>query len=222
MKTRKVDKYIFFDESGTGGDSSYLALGVVVCKHPSKLHEKFDQLRKKYEYYNEIKFEKMSRKRHKIYRAFLKVFEDSENVYFRAVVINKRKVGIKHFGHKRWARFNTLADDLINSVVKESESVKVIADERTSPAEDNFSEYLLTHVIGAQEVVLVNSKDYDLIQICDLILGAVRASFEKVVKSELKLEVIDEVLNFSKEKVAYYEYKIESGQLSETESGRNS
>lgn len=222
MKTRKVDKYIFFDESGTGGDSSYLALGVIVCKRPSELHEKLDQLRKKYKYYNEIKFEKISQKRYKIYRSFLKVFEGSEDVYFRAVVVNKRKVGIKHFSYKRWVRFNTLADDLINSVVERNESVKIIADERTSPAGDNFSEYLLTHVVGAQEVVLVNSKDYDLIQVCDLILGAVRASFEKVVKSELKLKVIGEILNFPKEKAAYYEYKIESGQPSEAESGRNS
>ena len=222
MKTRKVDKYVFFDESGTGGDSSYLALGVVVCKHPSELHEKFDQLRKKYGYYNEIKFEKISQKRYKIYRAFLKVFEDSKDVCFRVVVVDKRKVGIQHFSYKRWVRFNTLADDLINSVVGRNESVKIIADERTSPAEDNFSEYLLTHVVGAREVVLVDSKDYDLIQMCDLILGAIRSSFEKVVKSELKLKVMDEVLSFPKEKAAYYEYKIESGRPSEAESGRNS
>jgi len=62
MKTQKVSKYVFFDESGTGGDSSYLALGVIVCKRPSGLHEKFDQLRRKHNYHNEIKFEKISQK----------------------------------------------------------------------------------------------------------------------------------------------------------------
>jgi len=222
MKTQKVSKYVFFDESGTDGGSNYLALGVAVCKHPSELHEKFDQLRKKHKYHNEIKFEKMSKKRYKIYCAFLRVFEDSEDVYFKAVVVDKRKVGVEHFSHKRWVRFNVLADDLVNSVVEKNELVKIIADEKTSPAEDNFSEYLLTHVIGAREVVLVNSKDYDLVQMCDLILGAVRANFEKVVKNELKLKIIDEVLNFPEEKMAYYEYKNESGQPSEAESGRNS
>lgn len=70
--------------------------------------------------------------------------------------------------------------------------------------------------------MLVNSKDYDLVQTCDLILGAVRANFEKVVKNKLKLEIIDKVLSFPKEKAAYYEHKIESGQPSEAESGRNS
>lgn len=205
---KRVDKYIFFDESGTGGDNLYLALGIVVCKHPSRLHEAFDQVRKKHRYFNEIKFEKISKKRYKIYKEFLRIFKQSQDAKLKCVIVNKRKVGIKHFRYKRWVRFNVVADDLINSVTEANQLVKIFADEKTSPAENNFSEYLLTHVVGAQEVVIVNSKDYDLIQVCDLLLGAIRAKFEKVVKSNLKREVVKAVLALSKEKVEVYEYKI--------------
>ena len=109
MKTTKTDKYIFFDESGTGGDNLYLGIGVVVTSNPAEIHEKCDQIRKQYKFFNEIKFEKYSRKRAEINDQFLKVFKDSE-CYFKAVIVNKKEVG--------WERFNILADDLINSAIK--------------------------------------------------------------------------------------------------------
>ena len=219
--TTQVDKHIFFDESGTGGDNIYLGLGIIVCTNPAKIHEKLDAIRKKYRYFNEIKFEKISKKRFKICKLFLQILK-SEQVIFKAVVVNKKLVGIEHFDYKHWARFNTLADDLINSVVKENETVHIYADEKTSPVEDNFSEYLLTHVIGAQEVIAVNSKAYDLIQLCDLILGAIRANHEGIVKNQYKKQLIETINRFPKQKVAFYEYELKSGQPSKTESDRNS
>lgn len=219
--TTQVDKHIFFDESGTGGDNIHLGLGILVCANPAKIHEKLDTIRKKYRYFNEIKFEKISEKRFKICKLFLQVLK-KEQVIFKAVVVNKKLVGIEHFDYKHWARFNTLADDLINSVINEDESVHIYADEKTSPAEDNFSEYLLTHVLGVKEVVVVNSKAYDMIQLCDLILGAIRASYEGVVTNQYKKQLIAAINNFSGQKVEFYEYKLKSGQPSKTESDRKS
>lgn len=219
--TTQVDKHIFFDESGTGGDNTYLGLGVIVCTNPARIHEKLDVIRKKHNYFNEIKFEKMSKKRFKICKLFLQVLR-SEQAVFKAVIVNKKQVGIEHFDYKHWARFNTLADDLINGVVEENETIHIYADEKTSPAEDNFSEYLLTHVIGTQEVIAVNSKAYDLIQLCDLILGAIRASYEKVVKNQYKKQLVTSINRFPKQKVIIYEYKLKSGQPSKTESDRKS
>lgn len=220
MKSVKVDEYVFFDESGTGGDNLYLGLGLIICKKPAELHEEFDRIRKKANYNNEIKFEKISRKRYAIYSEFIKAFKQDRDARFKAVVINKRKAHIKHFRYQRWVRFNTMADDLINSAVRKNKKVKIFADEKTSPAEDNFSDYLLTHVVGAKEVVIVNSKDYDLIQLCDLLLGGVRADFEGIIKSKLKKKIVKKVLELPKEKLEFYEYIIENGQPSETESGR--
>lgn len=219
--TAQVDKHIFFDESGTGGDNIYLGLGIIVCSNPARIHEKLDAIRKKYRYFNEIKFEKISKKRFEICQLFLRALKH-EQVVFKAVIVNKKQVGIEHFDYKHWARFNTLADDLINSVVKENETVQIYTDEKTSPAEDNFSEYLLTHVIGVKEVVVVNSKAYDLIQLCDLILGAIRARYEGVVKNQYKKRLILTINRLSKQKVEFYKYKLKSGQPSKTESDRKS
>lgn len=219
--TTQVDTHIFFDESGTGGDNLYLGMGIIVCSNPAIVHEKLDAIRKKYRYFNEIKFEKMSEKRFKICQLFLKIFKE-EDIYFKAVVVNKKKVGIEYFDYKHWVRFNQMANDLINSVVSDTETVQIYADEKTSPAEDNFSEYLLTHVIGVKEIVIVNSKAYDLIQLCDLLLGAVRANYEKVVKNQYKKKLIKRVNSLPKQKVGFYEYTLKSGQLSKTESDRNS
>lgn len=218
--TTQVDTYIFFDESGTGGDNLYLGLGVIVCSDPAIIHEKLDTIRKKHRYFNEIKFEKMSKKRFKICQLFLKIFKE-EAISFKAVIVNKERVGIENFDYKHWVRFNQIADDLINSVVKDTDSIQIYADEKTSPAEDNFSEYLLTHVIGVKEIVIVNSKAYDLIQLCDLLLGAVRASYEGVIKNPYKKKISKMMGTFPKQKVDFYEYKLKTGQPSKTESGRN-
>jgi hypothetical protein len=219
--TIKADKFLFFDESGTGGDNIYLALGVIVCIDPAEIHQKLEAVRNKKSYHNEIKFEKMSSRRFVVCRQFLKVFA-AENVFFRAVLINKKDVGIEHFDYKDWARFNLLAADLLNSVIHSGEISQIYADEKTSPAEDNFSEYLITHVAGVDQIVLVDSKAYDLIQLCDLLLGGIRAKLEGVVKNSEKKKLIKEISRFSARKLSYYEYKLKFGQPSKTESGRNS
>jgi len=217
--TSRVSKYLFFDESGTGGDNLYLGLGVIVCTDPAGLHEKLQTVRDEYSYHNEIKFEKMSKKRFVICRQFLKTFK-AEDVFFRAILVNKKEVGIEHFDYKHWARFNKLADDLLNSVIGQNETVKIYVDEKTSPAEDNFSEYLLTHVVGVSEIVVVNSKAYDLIQLCDLLLGGIRAKPERIVENPYKKWLIKLIRSFPKQKVGYYQYKLKIGQPSKTESGR--
>lgn len=219
--TVKVDKFLFFDESGTGGDNLYLGLGVAVCSDPARIHEKLQDIRDEYSYYNEIKFEKMSKKRFIVCRQFLNTFR-AEDISLRAILVNKKEVGIEHFDYKHWARFNKSAADLLNSVIHSGETVQIYADEKTSPAEDNFSEYLITHVAGVSEIVLVNSKAYDLIQLCDLLLGGIRAKLERVVKNSEKKKLIKEISRFSARKLSYYEYKLKFGQPSKTESGRNS
>lgn len=181
--------YDFFDESGTDGKSKFLALGLIEVKDIVNFHKVLDGVRDNHRYRNEIKFEKVSNLRAAIAKEWIDEFFGFREVKFHCLVTEKQKAGIPLINLKKWSRFKIYTKQFLDKCLREKK-VRFYFDTYNKAQDRQFKEYLLTHVKGLENIQSINSKDYDVLQICDLLLGAVRASFEKTITSAYKKEII--------------------------------
>lgn len=105
------------------------------------------------------------------------------------MVIKKQKARIPLINLKRWSKFKIYTKHFLDICLKEK-NIRFYFDSYDKVQDRKFIEYLLTHIRELENIESINSKDYDVLQTCDLLLGAVRASFEKTITSYYKKKTI--------------------------------
>lgn len=183
---------IFFDESGTDGDSKFLALGFIVIRDIVNFHNKLEEIRNNHHFKNEIKFEKISNLRFEIAKKWLNVFFKFKKAYFYCFIFNKQESNILPENLKQWRKFKIYAKKFLDKHLT-GKSIRFYFDSYNAIANREFKEYLLTHVKNLKSIKSIDSKDYDALQMCDLLLGATRASFEKTITSKYKKKIVEYV-----------------------------
>lgn len=185
----KLQNCIFFDESGTDGDSKFLALGFLVIQDIVDFHNRLEKVRDKHNFRNEVKFEKTSNLRFEIAKKWLGIFFEFKKAHFYCFVFNKQKSNILSKNLKQWPKFKIYAKKFLNKYLKQK-NIRFYFDSYSRVADKEFKEYLLIHVKNLKSAESIDSKDYDALQMCDLLLGATRASFEKTITSKYKKQLV--------------------------------
>lgn len=187
MENSKI--YSFFDESGTDGKSKFLALGLLMIRNIVNLHQVLESCRLAHHFKNEIKFEKASSVRSAIAQEWIEIFLNLKEASFQCLVIDKAQAGLPFTNLKKWPRFKLYSKLFLEKAITEN-NIRFYFDSYGKQQDSQFKEYLLTHIRGLTVIEPVNSKDYDALQLCDLLLGAVRAYFEKSITSDYKKKII--------------------------------
>lgn len=182
--------YSFFDESGTDGKSKFLALGLLKVKNVVDFHKALEEIRHNHHFKNEIKFEKVSSPRTSVAKEWIDLFFEFHLIKFYCLVIEKQKVKIPLINLKKWPRFKLYTKIFLDKYLGKDDNISFYFDRYGKAQDREFEEYLLTHIKGLESIGGINSKDYDALQICDLLLGAVRADFEQIIISPYKKEII--------------------------------
>lgn len=212
IRTKELKIYTFFDESGTDGKSKFLALGLIKVKDVVNLHKLLEESRNKHNFKNEIKFEKISSVRADVAKEWLDIFLKIENIEFHCLVVDKKQAGIPLSNLKKWSRFKIYTKSFLDNVLK-GDDIHFYFDSYNEKQDREFKIYLSTHIHGLPVIEGVNSKDYDVLQLCDLLLGAVRASFEKTITSERKkgiVKFLESKINSEKISVIYNQKTVDS------------
>jgi len=189
----KKETTCFFDESGIDGASRYFAVGLLKIGDPTALHTQLENIRNKHHFYEEIKSTKISRLRYKVEVEWIDIFFKSKEIKMCVMVVDKDKFKLHYFGGKDWIRFNKCTKDFLNNNCDGDEPLKILADEKPTQREDNLKEYLETHVFNLAAFNFVDSKGYDGIQLCDLLLGLVRSDFEGIRRSRLRTRLVEKI-----------------------------
>lgn len=200
--------FVFFDETGSINDQAnrFFGLGMIKCMQPYFLDSKIRLIRQKHYFFDEIKWNTLSKVKIKIIKEIINIVFETPGIYFSSVIINKDDINFeKEFKSDPYKAYRDFTELLLIQSIGSSEVLTVLADYVSVPKNIKF-EVDVKHRVNEQMgrlaiggVHRVDSKGLNLIQIVDLFLGAVVYEYKiknRLVKGDKnKLKILRFLLN---------------------------
>lgn len=188
-----INTFGFLDESGllkSPKTDRFFALGFLKVEYPNALHKKIITLKRQMRYHEEFKFTKLNFWNLKFYEALVDLFFQTENLYFEVLIFDKQKIDIKTYHQDdQFKAYNAFVARLIADSLLEGEQVAVIADDVTTPKDDDFEKVVKKKVKMRLRrkalfgIIRAESHAFSEIQLVDVLLGSVAYAFK--VKNRL-------------------------------------
>jgi hypothetical protein len=170
----------FLDETGTlgGQRDPFFAVGLLRCAAPYEIVRPVQRLRDRHAFHDEIKWAKVSQKNLPVLVQIVNVLLHSSATLHVFVTDKQKHDVIGRFGGQ-FKAYECLARQLLLGSIKPGETVWVIADEYSTPAHEAFEENVRDWVnrkldrIAVGGACRIRSEGSDLLQMIDLLLGAI-------------------------------------------------
>lgn len=173
--------FAFIDETGSVNDQAnkFFGLGVIKCMQPYYLDSQIHYLRQKYKFYEEIKWNTLSKKKLPFIKDLLGITFSTPGIYFRAVIVDKTTVDFStKFLNDPYIAYQKFTEHLLLKSITQTEVLCVLADYISTPDNVTF-EVSLKHSLNEQlgrlaiaGVHRIDSKGSNMLQLVDLFLGA--------------------------------------------------
>jgi len=182
--------FCFLDETGLihSEQDKFFALGILKCSEPQKLYNRIRKIRRYHRYNEELKWANLDRKiRFDIAREFFNIFLQ-EDAKFNCIILNKTELDFnKYYNNNLYKVYRNFTITLLKLIIGKNpeEVVILLADDYFTPdgtdMEVTIKKFINNHyqrfvVAGACQI---NSKSSDLLQLTDLILGAILYDLKK-------------------------------------------
>jgi hypothetical protein len=186
MKIKK-EYFCFLDETGllNRKEDRFFALGIIKCRSPQNLYLKIKKLKDRVHFYDEIKWNKVGKKNYPVMKQIIKSFIETRGFYFDCVILDKRNMDFKtHFQENFWNVYEYFTRLLIKGNIGKEERICLLADYYPCPDKTNFElnikkkinkDFSRAAVFG---VCRIDSKGSEILQITDLIMGAILYEFK--------------------------------------------
>ncbi|OGI60138.1 hypothetical protein A2641_03580 [Candidatus Nomurabacteria bacterium RIFCSPHIGHO2_01_FULL_37_25] len=197
-------KFCFLDETGTLSDQKdqYFTVGILKMSQPYYLQSKIFYERSKIRFYDEVKFNKLSKNNVSFAKTIIDTLFETRSISFCSYSIStKSDYYLKRFDKNPWLAYEQITLKLLDATLSEQEIIVLIADHVTTPKDIRFEVEVkkkFNQYKGRLSLVGVcrfDSKSNDLLQLVDLLIGAVtydiKFSKNLVDGSKYKLEVVD-------------------------------
>ncbi|MBI2676729.1 MAG: DUF3800 domain-containing protein [Candidatus Yanofskybacteria bacterium] len=211
---KKIKLPVFFlDETGIlkKGDDPYFALGVIRTERPHELQRKIRTLRDKLHFYEELKWNKVSPLKYEIIKQGFEAFFKDPSAVFSSIILKKNELDFKtYFNNNLLKVYRSFTVDLLKRNIGNGDNqiCTVLADDYFYP--DGINLELATRGIvndHYKKIVIagflqINSKSSDLLQLTDLLLGAVLYDLkiqDSILKKHPNLK--SKLLDFLQEKL---------------------
>lgn len=166
----------------------FFALGLIKSCNPEVLYNQIRKIRDKYNYREEIKWSNLNRKvRFDVAREFFNVFLSSD-AQFNCIILDKDQLDFNaHFQNDLYRVYLSFSVALLKLVIgkRPNEVLIILADDYFTPTdtdlETKIKEYVNDHykTYSIAGVCQIDSKASDLLQLTDLILGAILYDLKK-------------------------------------------
>lgn len=199
-------KFCFLDESGSLNDPKdpFFTVGFVKCSQPYYLQSKIIYERHKRNFFDELKFNKLSKNNIDFAKFVLDSFFGVKSLSFHSYSLDKQgEYFNREFKTNVWQAYEDISIRVLESAIPKNEVLVVIADHITTPKDIRFEvdvKRKLNDKLGRLAVAGVcrfDSKSNDLLQLADLLVGA--------VSYDLKLSV-GHIINGDKYKKRFLEH----------------
>lgn len=182
--------FCFLDETGLihKEKDKFFAIGIVKTREPEKIYNKIRKIRQRNKYKEEIKWAKLNKKfRFRIARKIFNIFL-TENIKFECIILDKNKMDFEgYFDNDLYKAYRSFSIFLLRKIIgKNPKDIFVLlADDYFAPdgvnLEVTIKKFINNHygkfVIAG--VCQIDSKSSDMIQLTDLILGAIVYDLKK-------------------------------------------
>ena len=203
---------IYCDESChlPNDNSNLMVIGGILCpkKKAAFINKEIFRIKKQYGVYkySEIKWTKVSNSKYEMYRRLIDLFFDNNFLKFRAVVaLNKNKLNYNkfHLTHDDW--YQRIYYLLLREMIDEEKEFYVYADIKDTKGDKKINTLrdVLNNTIPyfyeetVKNIQLVRSDQIQLMQLSDLIIGAVSYSNRSLTENEAKVKLIKHIENAS-------------------------
>lgn len=197
-------KFCFLDETGTLSDQKdqYFTVGILKMSQPYYLQSRLYFERSKIRFYDEVKFNKLSKNNSAFAKIAIDSLFDTKSISFYSYSIStKSDYYLKTFNENPWLAYEQITLKLLDAALAHHELMILIADYVTTPKEIRFEVDVKKNFNNSKKrlalagVCRFDSKSNDLLQITDLLIGAITydIKFKKklVIGSKYKLELVE-------------------------------
>lgn len=197
-------KFCFLDETGTLSNKTdeYFTVGILKMSQPYYLQNKLIFERNKARFHDEMKFNKASKNNVEFIKKALDALFETKSISFYSYTISTRsKYYLENFNKNPWLAYEEITLKLLDQALLNQEIIILIADHVTTPKEikfevnskKNFNSHKKRLALAG--VCRIDSKANDLLQVVDILIGAVTYNLKlknKIVSgSKFKIEILD-------------------------------
>src|SRR3989338_1334251 len=197
-------KFCFLDETGvlSGKKEQYFTVGILKMSQPYYLQSKLFYERSKIRFYDEVKFNKLSKNNVNFSKIAIDALFDTRSISFYSYSIStKSDYFLKNFDENHWLAYEQIALKLLDIALSKQEIIILIADYVTTPKNIRFEVETKKKFnqkkkrLALAGVCRFDSKSNDLLQLVDLLIGAITYDIKFAKKlvdgSKYKIEIVD-------------------------------
>lgn len=175
-------KFCFLDESGSLGNPGepFFTIGFIKCSQPYYLQSKILYERQKRNFHDELKFNKLSKNNIDFAKFVVDSFFSVPSLYFYSYSLDKNgNYFNKEFGGDPWRAYEDISIRVLEQAIPSNEILFIVADYITTPKDVKFEVNVKWRInnelkrLGIAGVCRFDSKCNDLLQVADLLIGAI-------------------------------------------------
>lgn len=175
-------KFCFLDESGSLSNQTepYFTVGVLKMSMPYYLQSKILYERSKRNFYDEMKFNKLSANNTDFAKFVIDSIFDTRSLSFYSYTTHKKsRYFQKNFSADVWSAYEKITLKLLDVSLSENEILILVADHITVPKDIKFEVNVKKQFNESQKRLAVSgvcrfdSKSNDLLQVVDMIIGCI-------------------------------------------------
>jgi len=184
-------KFCFLDESGSLSNPKdpFFTVGFIKCSQPYYLQSKIIYERQKRNFYDEMHFNKLSRNNLEFCKFALDAFFSTRSISFCSYSLDKQgKYFNREFGGDPWNAYESISIRALEAAISSNEIIIVNADYMSVPDNVKFEVNVKRKIneklnrLAVAGVCRFNSKSNDLLQLADIIIGAINYDLKLAAK----------------------------------------
>jgi hypothetical protein len=175
-------KFCFLDESGSLDPKTtpFFTIGLIKCSQPYYLYSKLLYKRNKLNFYDEVKFNKLSNLNIGFAKLVIGDFLDTQSIWFYSYTLDKSGDYFqRNFNSNPWNAYEQISIRLAQAALSPNEILILLADYVTVPKNVRYEVNVKRKInkdadrLAMAGVCRIDSKSNDLLQVVDLFIGAI-------------------------------------------------
>ena len=198
---------VYCDESChlISNDSKYMLIGAVYCpkNKVKKLNEYIEHLKENYNISNkiELKWNKIDKKTEKLYLDIINYFFNNDDLKFRVIVIDKTKLDHEKYNQTENEFYHKAYYEMLKYIIIPGNSYNIYPDIKDTNSyyyHQIMLDYLRikmqdTNKKTIRKVQPIRSYEAPILQINDILIGALSYHYRNLSKNNVKLNIISEI-----------------------------